>query len=44
MSASGAGLCRRAFAGQRPALDSATLVDAAHGGAAMAVGKAEKAA
>ena len=38
------GLRHRAFARQRSALDSATLIDAAHGGAAMALGAAEKAA
>ena len=38
------GLRHRAFPRQRSALDSATLIDAAHGGAAMALGAAEKAA
>ena len=38
------GLRHRAFPRQRSALGSATLIDAAHGGAAMALGAAEKAA
>ena len=38
------GLRHRAFPRQRSALDSATLIDAAHGGAAMALGAAEKTA
>ena len=37
------GLRHRAFPRQWSALDSATLIDAAHGGAAMALGAAEKA-
>ena len=38
------GLRHRAFPRQRSPLDSATPIDAAHGGAAMALGAAEKAA